>query len=268
MWRRLSMLRGHVVTLLLLVAVVSAGSVWIWQSGIRDQVEDLRSERFRFSLLHVKSVLEAGLRLGNTTADLPGAENLIQAVRDRQPDILSIDIYDAQGDVLFSTDPGGLGLKLPAAWAQACLRTDASSPWTDQDADGGVQCVGLVNAFGQAAGGVLLRHRWSARATQGLSLPTDWPLLASGVAALVLAAVWMGAALVRPLEAQARQLRAWVESTPNTAQDAPPDAHTEGAPALDDFGPARTALQAATEHDRWLSDTDAEADQLDRQEAA
>jgi hypothetical protein len=258
MWRRLSMLWGFWPALVLLVAVVSAGSVWIWQSGIRDQVEDLRSERFRFSLLHVKSVLEAGLRLGNTTADLPGAEGLIQAVRDRQPDILSIDIYDAQGDVLFSTDPGGLGLKLPAAWSQACLRTDGGNPWTDQDADGGVQCVGLVNAFGQAAGGVLLRHRWSAGAAQGLTLPTDWPLLAAAVAALVLVTGVAGAALVRPLEAQARQLRSLVES----------DGATQAAPDVtNEWGPASAALQALATQDRWLSDTDAEADQLDRQEA-
>lgn len=257
-WRRLSLLAGFLPALALLVAVVSAGSVWIWQSGIRDQVESLRGERFRFSLLHVKSALEAGLRLGNTVTDLGGTEALIGQVRDHQPDILSIDVYDAQGDVVFSTDPSGLGLKLPPAWAQACLRPDDKTPWSGQDADGGVQCVGLVNAFGQAAGGVLLRHRWSLRTAEGLALPNDWPALAAAVAALVVAAAWAAAALVQPLERLAARLRGQLEHkdplTPAEAQAG--------------FGPAPAALQALSEQEQWLAQTDAEADRLDRQEAA
>jgi hypothetical protein len=47
------------------------------------------------------------------------------------------------------------------------------------------------------------------------------------------------------------------------------DSATQAMPDVsDDFGPASTALRALAEQDRWLLDTDAEADQLDRQEAA
>jgi hypothetical protein len=263
MWRRLSMMAGFWPTLVLQMLLLSAAAVWVWQSGIRNEVEDLRSERFRFSLLHVKSVLESGLRLGNATADLPGATSLIREVRDRQPDILSIDIFDAQGDVLFSTDPGGLGLKVPAAWTQACLRADAGNPWIDQDVDGGVQCAALVDAFGQGTGGVVLRHRRSARAAPELTLPEDWPVLATVVAVLMLAAAVAAVVAVQPLQRQARQLRAAVEATSGTGQPVP-----DGTVVSDPFGPATKALQALSDQDRWLAQTDAEADRLDRLESA
>lgn len=258
---RLAWLTGFLPALLLVVGLVSTGSVWVWQTGIRDQVEELRSERFRFSLLHLKSALESGLRLGNTVADLATTDALIAQVRDHQPDILSIDVFDAQGDVVFSTDPGGLGLKLPTAWVPTCLRSDDKAFWRGQDADGGVQCVGLVNAFGQAAGGVLLRHRWSARASDGLALPTDWPWLTVTVLALTVLSAWLATVVVAPLDAAATRLHNHLTGGTLPATGA------EEAEALG-LGPATAALQAMHTQSRWLAEADAEADQLDRQEAA
>jgi hypothetical protein len=258
--RPLSLAAGLWPVLLVMVLVVTVGSMAVWQQAIHHRVEDLRSERFRFSLVHVKSVLEAGLRLGNSTADLPGAQALIRSVRDRQPDILSIDIYDAQGDVLFSTDPGGLGLKLPAAWNEPCLRAESGQPWKGQDADGGVQCAGLVNAFGQDAGSVVLRHRTAAQAAPQRTVMAELPLLSGLLVAVVLAAGWAGSRVVRPLEQSASALQRAVASAPLALPA------TE--PSLEHFGPVSAALQALAAQEHWLAETDAEADRLDQQELA
>lgn len=258
MARRILLLSGFVPALLMSVALMALGSVWIWQGGVRDEVERLRSERFRFSLLHLKATLEAGLRLGNAVNDLGGTPDLIAQVRDHQPDILSVDVYGPQGEVVYSTDTGGLGASLPAEWAESCLAGAAQEPWAGQDVDGGVQCVGLLNAFGQPAGGVLLRHRWSVRATQGLTVPTEWPwMLAGGVLLMLLMAVW-AARQMQPLELAARQLRQRLETG-------------EGGPVNGDLAaPERidAALQALQAQEQSLEQTDAEADRLDRQEAA
>lgn len=260
MRRQLALMSGFLVGLVGVVLVVAGGALWMWQDGINDRVEALRSERFRFSLMDMKATLEAGLRLGNTTADLTGTPALVAQVRDRQPDILSIDVYDAQGDVLFSTDPSGRGLKLPPAWRPPCLNPETTG-WMGFDADGGVQCVGLVNAFGQPAGGVLLRHRYAARTSAGLSLPPDWPQLAALAMALIAVTAWAAARAVGPLHRQAHALRTQLNNLDHT----PAPAHAADA---DTLGPTVAALAALQAHDRWLRETDAEADRLDAQEAA
>ena len=259
MWRHMSLMAGFMVALTLVVAGVAFGSLWIWQNSIREQVEALRSERFRFSLMEVRAGLEAGLRLGNTTVDLTGTEDIIAQVRNRQPDILSIDVFDAQTDVLFSTDQGAKGRKLPPAWAVPCQRPDAAS-WRGRDLDGGVQCVSLVNAFGEPAGGILLRHRLSERTVAGLSLPANWPALAAWVAALMFAATWAAVWMVDPLQKRARALREALHSGQTTLP-------SSVAETCETFGPAAAAVGAMQAHEVWLQETDAEADRLDRQEA-
>lgn len=263
MRRQLALISGFLVGLVGVVLVVAAGALWMWQDGISDRVEALRSERFRFSLMDMKATLEAGLRLGNTTADLAGTRALLAQVRDRQPDILSIDVYDAQGDVLFSTDPSGRGLKLPPAWRPPCLNPEPTG-WTGIDADGGVQCVGLVNAFGQPAGGVLLRHRHAARTSAGLSLPPDWPQLAALAMALIAVTAWAAARAAGPLHRQAQALRTQLDNLAHT----PALAQAADSADADTLGPSVAALAALQAHDRWLQETDAEADRLDAQEAA
>lgn len=261
MRRPLALIAGLLPWLLAVALLVALGATWIWQTSARAQVEMLRGERFRFSLNHIKSALESGLHLGNATADLPGAEALITQVRGRQPDILSIDIYDAQGDVVFSTDPGGLGLKLPAHWATPCLSVGAP-PWSATDGDGGVQCVGLVNAFGQAAGGVLMRHRMATPITGNVALPDDWPTLAAWAIALVLVLGLVSAWVAWPMERQARRLRHRLEA--HTAAQG----HTTDTAHGPSFGPEAAALAALAQQDAWLSAADAQADQLDNQEVA
>jgi Tfp pilus assembly protein PilN len=257
--RRTSLRAGFGVVLLALVLLVSLGVFVIWQQGVRQQLDALREERFRFSLAHVKTSLEASLLLGMTAHDLPGAQALIGQVRSRQPDILSIDVFDPQGQVVFSTDPGAVGLQVPHTWSGPCLK-QGGNPWSTHADDADLQCVGLVNAFDQPAGGVLLRHRLPSRNNPGLAL-LDVGLGWLAALLAVLAGGWvLAGSVVRPLERRAQHLR-----TQLALATALPDKPLAEADAH--FGPAKQALQAlVTQHTR-LRDTDAEAERLDRMEA-
>lgn len=249
---------GFVPWLLGVAVCVMASGAWIWQSGTREQVELLRQERFRFSLNHTKAALESGLQLGNSTADLPGAQALIAQVRDRQPDIFSIDIYDALGKVVISTDPGGVGLKLPAAWAPVCLKL-GNEPWSTTDAEGGVQCVGLVNPFGQIAGSVLIRHRLTEPISAVTAGSADRMGFIAGVVFVVMALGLMATGVARPLERHTRRLQLQLRK-PGSTEGQPPT-----GPAVV-FGPEAIAMAAVAEQSAWLSSADAEADVLDAQE--
>jgi len=105
--------RAFAQVLALLLPVVAGIVLVVWQQAVSAQVESLRDSRFRFSLHQVKAALESGLRLGFAPADLPAAQGLIDQVLARQQDILSVDVFDAQGRVLFSTDQSGVGDSVP-----------------------------------------------------------------------------------------------------------------------------------------------------------
>jgi hypothetical protein len=257
--RRTSLLAGLGAALLALALLVSLGAFSIWQQGVRERLDAQREERFRFSLAHVKTSLEASLLLGMTAHDLPGAQALIHQVRNRQPDILSIDVFDPQGQVVFSTDPGAVGLQVPRTWGDPCLQ-QGGTPWSTHADDADLQCVGLTNAFGQPAGGVLLRHRLPSRNHPGLALPDVGPTWLGALLVVLAGGVALGASAIRPLERGAQHLREQLAQA-TEPQHGPPLA----TPC--DFGPATQALQAlAAQHTR-LRDTDAEAERLDRMEA-
>lgn len=256
MARRSLLLSGFVPALVAALVLCAAALAALWHDGIRQDVERLRGERFRFSLLQVKSALEAGLRLGNAVNEMGGTPALIARVRDHQPDILSVDVYDTQGAVVFSTDPGGLGLAIPAEWTSACLQARGTAPWSGRDVDGGVLCVGLVNPFGQPAGGVLLRHRGADRADEGLTLSADWAAVLGAVAAGSLLVMALAAWLLRPLERAAQSLHAHIEARGGAAPDT-----VLVEPAL-----LEQALRALRQQEAALAVADAEADRLDQQE--
>jgi len=254
-----SIARPFTWALLAVLAVAAIASVAAWRFAVDERFDSLRESRFRFGLVTVRAALESGLRLGFAPPDLPGAQALIEQTQARQPDILSIEVFDTQGRILFSTDLGGFGATVPAVWRDGCLqRTDA--PLRADDEDGRVQCVALVNAYEQATGGVLLRYRpWaSERAGRGWSVAWLQPMLAlAAIAAIGAALGWL---LARPHE---RRLRSVVAALGGAS------AGTTGASGADPSiaGPVPAGLAALERMESELGRLDAEADAIDRMEA-
>jgi hypothetical protein len=253
--RRSTSLNRRFLALLLVAQCLVAACTWaLWQFSLADQVDELQGDRFRFSLSQARAGLESGLRLGLNTADLPGAQALIDQVRTREPGILSIDVFEPSGRMLLTTDQGGVGSQLPAAWRDACLATAPGEVWRGRDDDGQLQCSGVLNAYDQVSGGVLLRYRLPQRQGVTAALLDHWPALAAALALLGSCAGLAGWLAVRPVE---RQLTAAVEAL-------------EGGPsvAVDDdvIGPLSTAMQAAAGLEAGLMAVEAEADRLDRLE--
>ncbi len=254
-WPR-SLQKWYAGVLLCATLLVGLSTLMVWQAHFQQQQEGLRDGRFRFSLTQVKASLESGLRLGFATADLPGAQQLIDQMRARQTDIVSIDVFDERGEILFSTDPAGLGSSVPLEWRQPCINP-LGDLWQGQTQDSDMQCVALINSFEQASGGVLLRYRRLARLAPAVSLPQDWPYLLLGVGALVGLALGWGRRPIGQAEAQAKALHDAV------VNGGPVPHHTDLL-----WGPAQTGLATLAQWEQVLSQTDAEADRLDAQEAS
>ena len=154
-WRFMAM-----VALLLVVVLVSSGGFWL--SALSRDSAAMRESRFQFSLNSVRAALEGGLHLGLLLQGLPGGQTLIDRHRAEDRDILSIDVFDDAGRILFSTDSGGVAALVPEAWRAPCLAA-RQAPWQGEDDIGALQCLSLVNGFEKTVGGVVMRYRTATR---------------------------------------------------------------------------------------------------------
>lgn len=148
------------VALLLVLVLVSSGGFWL--SALSRDSAAMRESRFQFSLNSVRAALEGGLHLGLLLPGLPGGQTLIDRHRAEDRDILSIDVFDDAGRILFSTDSGGVAAMVPEAWRAPCLAA-RQVPWQGEDDIGALQCLSLINGFEKTVGGVVMRYRTATR---------------------------------------------------------------------------------------------------------
>jgi len=254
--RTASLTRAFAWALVAVLAVAAIASVAAWRVAVDERFDSLRESRFRFGLVTVRAALESGLRLGFAPDDLPGAQALIEQTQARQPDILSIEVFDPQGRILFSTDLGGFGATVPAVWRDGCLQR-ADAPLRADDEDGRVQCAALVNAYEQIAGGVLLRYRPWASERAGRSWSDAWLQLMLALVAIAALGTTLGWLLARPHERRLRTVAAALGGAAGAR--APVD------PSL--VGAVPAALEALERMEHELDRLEAEADTIDRMEA-
>lgn len=241
-----------VAVLVATLLAVAAGSWALWQAEIDQRVQTLRDSRFLFSLGNARSGLESSLRLGLPAADLPGAQALIDQLREREPGILAIDVFAPDGRILFTTEREGGVTRVPSDWARQCLAAESGN-WRITDDDDSIQCAPLVNAFEQRAGGVLLRYRLAEHRGIGSGLHRHWPELLLALTGLAVVAGAAGLLAGRPLEGRLRSMAGAV---------------TGKARIVDDglAGPLAAALARGQDMERQRREAEAEADLLDAAE--
>lgn len=256
--------RGYLITLILLLLASLLGSTIAWRNISKDHIDAVRADRYRFSVGTLRSAADSGLKIGLDTASLLGMEALINEVRARQPDIISIDIFDAGGRITQSSDKASVGTTESLDWREACLAARGEIRLLRED-ENLIQCAALLNAYEQAVGGVALRYRSvrapllaellnasrTDQATEGAwSHPALLSLLGLPLALLVLGAVlgrWAGQPLARELRQADQSLRSGQGS---------------GDSAL--LGPMRGALETLKAREASARDIDAELERIDR----
>lgn len=218
---------------------------------------DLREGRFAYSLAQLKQRVESPLSLGLNIESLPQLQRLLEEEAAADQEILSLDLFDAEGRLLFTTDATGIRDAVPQGWLEAMRALP--SPGEDADLNGvevwqveerGGQALGvaLFNDFGLQVGGLALRHAVSdvgeevlrsenRRLLLLLLLITAGGILAGGVG------FWL---LCRPLEreaaAHARALTGGAEAAPLASQSGL--GHSAGA-LLQGLRKAETRCQEA-----------------------
>jgi hypothetical protein len=229
-----------VAVLVCLFAVGMAGLLNFFK--YRSNAERLVKERLVVTGLGIESSIRSSLALGLQFADLGTLPEMMERERGTDDLIRSIEVFDAEGQPLYSTDRLRAQREVPDAWVKAA-RESTGEQW--QVRAGRESAVGLPvrNSFGLVIGHVALRYSL-AQVDEGV-MAVARELALACLLVFVTAAALASMALLAVMGQTRRDLRA-VEAVLARSRDpaGPPAASLKGpfsAPLRRFFDTVRTA---------------------------
>lgn len=127
-----------------------------------DVLSSLVRSRYSFVVFTIKQKVEDSMNLGFSLRQLRQVQQIIELEKARDEQIQGIDVYDFNGEVLFDTDRGALGTRVPARWveplAQPFVTAGPSQQFSLIDEESVVVGLPLVNTLGKVEGAVVLRY--------------------------------------------------------------------------------------------------------------
>ncbi len=134
------------------IALVTFISLHKFDQAFRSAIND----RYAFVLEDVREALEAEMRVGLPLENLTNAANLLDDAQRRDASILSVEVFNASGRTVFSTDRSFLGDIVPDGWEQAAKQADGAL-WTVNEAEAVALGIGLRDMLNAPTGGLVLR---------------------------------------------------------------------------------------------------------------
>lgn len=246
--------------LAILICMMAATSFFAYLK-LEDIFSSMVRSRYGVVVDAIQRNVEDRLAVGIPMAQQRDIQGLLERYKADDPQILEIQTFSIQGDVLFDSDRSAIGSRAPEPWVRMLAAN--LKILSDQDADGKMVGVPIMGAFGQVVGAVMLRYP-TAYLEQRLG-PVIHNLLTQ--AALLIAfgggVAFLGARiLLRPLS---HKLTGMTQEVTVLASDAP-----QPAPPFPDF------LDASFDGSYWgfkwrshevkahLIDAVAEVERLDR----
>jgi hypothetical protein len=113
----------------------------------------------------IESAIDLGLRLG----EMRTAEEVIARARRDDPGIVSIQIFDDKGQILYSTQKEMAGTNVPPYVLQAPEQSDGRA-WRLDKGNYFINGVSLLNSFDQMIGGIVLTYSKDAYNTKVTAL--------------------------------------------------------------------------------------------------
>lgn len=154
-----SLARKVSVALTAILLFTLAIAVFLGSARFEDVLSSLVRSRTNFVAFTIKQKVEDRLNLGFALWQLRQVQDILELEKAREDQILGIAVFDASGEVLFDTDRGSLGTRVPASWLEplAAAGREPNQDFTLREDD--VQVVGmpLVNTLGKVEGAVAVR---------------------------------------------------------------------------------------------------------------
>ncbi len=143
-----------------LVAILAATMLSTAAFGyykFEDVLGSLVRSRYSFVVFTIKQRVEDSMNLGFNLRQLRQVQELIELEKARDEQVLGIEVYAANGEMLFGTDRGAVGARVPERWLEP-LAAAVAQPFSLRDEDAVVVGLPLVNNLGKVEGAVVLRY--------------------------------------------------------------------------------------------------------------
>ncbi len=119
---------------------------------------NLLTSRFLFVANDIRQQIETQMDLGLPLVDLQGVREVLDEYLGLDQQILSIEIFDETGNVLFSTDTSFVGDLVSENWLLLWRANRSKEMWSTLEVDAGVVGVPLLNNLSQNVGSLALRY--------------------------------------------------------------------------------------------------------------
>ena len=148
-----------VVNLLVVSIAAMALMLMINMYKFEKAIDQVVNDRFYFLMEGVRSSLETEMSLsGVLLARLTTGTQQLLAAKGQDDAILSIEVFDHNGQTVLSTEPSFVGDIIPTSWEEA-WKTHKHSGWSVAEARGAkVLGLGITDTLGNPAGSIVLRY--------------------------------------------------------------------------------------------------------------
>ena len=119
---------------------------------------DLLTSRFEFVVNDLRNRIETQMDLGLPLANLVDINDQLDELLGDDGQVLSVEVFDETGSVLFSTDPSFIGDLVSEDWIFSWQVSRGKGTWSLLETDAGVVGVGLQNNLNQNVGAIVLRY--------------------------------------------------------------------------------------------------------------
>lgn len=218
----------------------------------RKYLGDVLRARHALVLQDIGHNIEASLSIGLALGELPGVDADMQASIAQDPQILSIEMFDDDGKVLYATDESLRDDLVSEAWTAEW--NAGERVWSRLEADAHVVGLRVENSLGQPVGSLALRF---SRVEFDDNVRAMAVRIAVLCAAIVVGFVLLGAGLsvfvTRPLRQRLQALQAPID----------PDVKTDAATEPDPFAVRFAETTASAQ--RAVDDAAGEIRQIERE---
>ena len=216
----------------------------------RKFLSDLLNDRHALVLQDIGHSIEGSLSLGLAVDALPGVDAALQSSISRHSGVLSIELFDDRGTVLYSSDQSLRGDLVSQEWADSWNVPDEPM-WARVEHDAHVVGVRVHDSLGRAVGSLALRYSRAEFDSDVRAMALR--IVATCAAVLVgfaLAGTVLAVIFTRTLRLRLQRMSATLEHAPQELRDIEPD--PSSARFAETAATARLAVQEAADEIRRI----------------